>query len=74
MRVPHLKDGEMKSHQGDAFREKSFYVFLLRIVNAGRVCLQPLHFLGHTISEAKLQAPGFSEAWSALGGRDTNGI
>lgn len=74
MRMPHLKDGEEKTPQRDASLEKSFYVFSLRIVNARRVRLQPLHFLGQIITEAKLQAPGFSEAWSVLCGRDTNGI
>lgn len=74
MRLPRLKDGEEKSHREDASREKSFCVFPLRIVNAGRVCLQPLHFLAQIIIEAKLRAPGFSEARTALGGRDTNGI
>lgn len=72
--MPHLKDGEEKTHQGDASQEKYFYIFPLRIVSVGRVCLQPLHFLGQIIIEAKLQAPGFREAWSVLGGRDTNGI
>lgn len=72
--MPRLKDGEEKTHQGDASREESFCVFALHIVNAGRVCLQPLHFLGQIIIKAKLQAPGFSEARSVLGGRDTNGI
>lgn len=74
-REPHLKDGEEKTHKGDASRENSFFHrFPLRIVSAREVCLQALLFLGQIIVEAKLQTPGFSEAPSVLGGRDTNGI
>lgn len=55
-------------------RTVSSNVVPLRIVTARKVCVQPLLFLGQIMVEAKLQTPGFSEAPSALGGRDTNGI
>lgn len=55
-------------------RSVSFNIFPLCIVTARKVRLQPLLLLGQIIIEANLQTPGFSEAPSVLGGRDTNGI
>lgn len=74
MRVPRLKDGEKKTHRGDASQEKAFCASLSVLSVPGESVCSLLHFLGQIIIEAKLQAPGFSEAWSGLGGRDTNGI
>jgi len=65
------RKGAKETHPG---RTVSFSVFAPLSVTARTVCPQPLLWLGQIIVEAKLQTPGFSEAPSVLGGRDTNGI